>query len=344
MRTDLALLMLLAAGIGGAQPAPARYTQLVVAPVEVPYGTVMPAEYRLALHAQLTEQLPLKLQSVDVTSDAKPRGGEHVLKLLMVVTAFTSPGRDPRSGAFGLGATSLKIRARVIDATTCALIADGTAGGNDIDGDAAGDPIAAAHEVARDVAQIANRAIVHPPVSASSRCDPEDGVTAVTGTSAASPSAVKKLMSEAAANDAAAQTELAVRYEMGWGVPIDIIASTNWLLKAVAQRHPNTLAVIGVRYEQGLGVGRDLQEAIKYYRAAAEAGHARAMCYLGDMYFGGIGVPPNHVDAYRWHVAAIAAGDERCDAHARASSKSLSREMRARTEREGRELARRRPR
>ena len=179
-------------------------------------------------------------------------------------------------------------------------------------------------------------------VDVTSDAKPKAGEHALKST--ASPSAVKKLIDKAVANDPVAQTELALRYEMGWGVPIDIGASTKWLLKAVAQRNPNALAVMGVRYEQGLGVGRNLAEAIKYYRAAADAGHARAMCYLGDMYFGGLGVPPNHVDAYRWHMAAIAAGDERCDAHARASSKSLSPEMRAKTEREGRELARRRPR
>ena len=157
MRTELALPLLFAFGIGGAQPAPARYTQ------------------------QVSEQLPETLQSVNVASDATPHAGM----------------------------------------------------------------------------------------------------------STASPSAVKKLMDKAAANDAVAQTELALRYEMGWGVPIDVVASTTWLLKAVAQRHPNALAVMGVRYEQGLGVRRDLQEAVKYYREAADAGHARAMCYLGDMYFGG---------------------------------------------------------
>ena len=162
--------------------------------------------------------------------------------------------------------------------------------------------------------------------------------------SAASPSAVKKLMDKAVANDPVAQTELALRYEMGWGVPIDIVASTKWLLKAVAQRHPNALAVMGVRYEQGLGVRRDLSKAVKYYREAADAGHARAMCYLGDMYFGGLGVPPNHVDAYRWHMAAIAAGDERCDARGKASGQSLSREMRARIETEARQVARQRSR
>ena len=140
--------------------------------------------------------------------------------------------------------------------------------------------------------------------------------------------------------DAAAQTELAVRYEMGWGVPIDIAASTAWLLNAVAQGDPNALAVMGVRYEQGLGVRRDLTEAVKYYREAADAGHARAMCYLGDMYLGGIGVPANHATAYRWHMAAIAAGDGRCGTHGKVSGQSLSPEMRATTEIEAKELAR----
>jgi TPR repeat protein len=143
---------------------------------------------------------------------------------------------------------------------------------------------------------------------------------------------------------AIAQTELAVRYEMGWGVPIDASASTKWLLKAVAQRDANALAVMGVRYEKGLGVPRDLNEAVRHYREAADAGHARAMCYLGDMYLGGLGVHANHTDAYRWHVAAIAAGDERCGTHANASGMSLSPEMRAQTELEGRALARQRSR
>lgn len=151
---------------------------------------------------------------------------------------------------------------------------------------------------------------------------------------------ILKLHRAAKNGDAAAQTELAVRYEMGWGVAIDIAASTAWLLKAVAERHPNALAVMGVRYEQGLGVRRDPAEAVKYYREAADAGHARAMCYLGDMYLGGIGVPANHVDAYRWHMAAIAAGDERCHTHGKASGQSLSPELRATTEIEAKEVAR----
>lgn len=345
MRTELVLSMVLAARIGGAQPAPARYGHVVVLPIEVPYGTVMPAEYRLALLEQVSEQLPKSLQSADVSADLNPPAGEHVLKLLMVVTEFNPAGRTTRAGAgYGFGSTSLKIHARVIDATTCALIADGTAGGNDRGGGVRGDLIAATREVAKDVARLVSRAFDRPAVSASSRCDAEDGVTAVTARSTAPPSGVKKLMREAAANNAAAQTELAVRYEMGWGVPIDIVASTEWLRRAVGQREPNALAVMGVRYEQGLGVRRDLGEAVKYYREAADAGHARAMCYLGDMYFGGLGVPPNHVDAYRWHMAAIAAGDERCDARGKASGQSLSGEMRARIETEARQVARQRSR
>jgi len=378
MRTEIALPMFLAGVIGGAQPAPARYTHVVVLPLEVSYGTVMPAELRQALVQRVVEQL--NLQFVEVTSDGNSLDRGRTLKLTMAVAQFNQPGRDVRTVGLSSGDMSLRIRARFIDAATCALIAEGDAETKVVTGSRDGDSLAITQDIAQQVSTIARRAGDHPPVSVSSRCDPDDGVTALTTRSMAWPSTLKKLMDDAAADDvtaqrtlairfangdgvpasvpiamkwwhraatngdAIAQTELAVRYEMGWGVPIDTSASTKWLLKAVAQRDANALAVMGVRYEKGLGVPRDLNEAVRHYREAADAGHARAMCYLGDMYLGGLGVHANHTDAYRWHVAAIAAGDERCGTHANASGMSLSPEMRAQTELEGRALARQRSR
>jgi TPR repeat protein len=355
-----------------AQSPRGGYTRVEILPLGVPYGTVVPREFREALAGNLAEEIRKTGLFEEVVAPGATAPAAGTLKLATAITKFDPGDRDVRAGVgLGFGTTRMTVQARFLDARSCAIVADGHADGRVIGGWLGGDSLGATRGVAKDVARLAGRVNRRDLVDAPTRCDPDDGVTAVGATAAPVPDVIAGLMADAVGGDpvaqrnlaivylkglgvpanestamkwckraaengdAAAQTELAFRYEMGWGVPMDDPASLSWVQKAAAQNYPDALALLGVRYESGAGVDRSSTEALRYYRAAAEAGHARAMCYVGDMYYRA----PDAVEAHRWHVAALAAGDERCAANAQISSQALPSHTRAAAEREGKELA-----
>jgi hypothetical protein len=345
------------------------YTRVEILPLSVPFGTVVPRDFREALVKNLADEIrkTKRFELVAVDSTAEPDSG--TLKLATAITKFDLGDRDVRAGVgLGLGTTRMTIRARFLDARSCAIVVEGNADGRVIGGWAGGDSLGATRGVAKDVAKLVDRVNRRDPVEAPTRCDPDDGVSAVGATPAPVPDAIAALVAEAERGDpvaqrnlairyvngegvpaneatamkwckraaengdAAAQAELAIRYQMGWGLPMDEAASLSWVQKAAAQQYPAALAQLGVRYEHGDGVTRSRAEAVRYYRAAAEGGHARAMCYLGDMYYTARNAVTDTFEAYRLHVAAVAAGDERCAANAKISAQALPSESRAQAE------------
>ena len=373
-------LLFMAAGLMGAsalaQTPRGGYKRVEILPLSVPYGTVVPRDFREALAKNLAEEIRKTKQFEDVVAPGTAAPDVGTLKLATAITQFNPGDRDVRAGrGLGFGTTRMSVVARFLDARSCAVVVEGNANGKVIGGWAGGDSLGATRGVAKDVARLAGRVNRRGLVDAPTRCDPDDGLTAVGGTAALVPDGIARVIAEAERGDpvaqrnlairymngegvpaneaialkwckraaengdAAAQTELAVRYENGWGLPMDDAASLLWVQKAAAQKYPDALAQLGVRHEHGAGVTRSRAEAVRYYRAAAEAGHARAMCYLGDMYYVALDAVTDAFEAYRWHVAAVAAGDERCAANARISAQELPSGARATAEREGKELA-----
>ncbi len=67
---------------------------------------------------------------------------------------------------------------------------------------------------------------------------------------------------------------------------------------------------LALKYELGVGVPQDYVEARKWYLKAAERGNASAQLNLGALYYSGQGAPQDYVTAYAWANIAAAQGNE----------------------------------
>ena len=121
---------------------------------------------------------------------------------------------------------------------------------------------------------------------------------------------VKRDRSAAEQGDASAQFNLALRYDLGWGVPQNYTESVKWLRKAAEQGDASAQYNLGSMYDSGLGVSQDPVEAFQWFRKAAEQGVASAQKNLGAMYGRGQGVPQSHAEAYVWSSIAAMSGNE----------------------------------
>lgn len=66
---------------------------------------------------------------------------------------------------------------------------------------------------------------------------------------------------------------------------------------------------LGILYENGYGVHRDDTEALKWYQKAAEQGHIDSQYNLGVMYGAGVGTQKNEILAKKWLSKAAEQGD-----------------------------------
>ena len=108
--------------------------------------------------------------------------------------------------------------------------------------------------------------------------------------------------------DAAAQTNLGVRYRFGFDVPQDEAESVRWYRLAADQGYPDAQLMLGGMYADGRGVPKDYAEAVRWYRAAAEQGDASGQLSLALMYSLGRGVPEDEAEAVRWFRLAADQG------------------------------------
>lgn len=123
---------------------------------------------------------------------------------------------------------------------------------------------------------------------------------------------------------AAAQTSLGSLYENGEGVPQDYSRAIELYRKAAAQGEPMAQHSLGFMYDQGMGVAEDDNEAARLYRAAAEKGLARAQLNLGLMYIDGTGVPQDRRTGMEWlHKARTNPTDKQAQWAARAALERL---------------------
>ena len=70
--------------------------------------------------------------------------------------------------------------------------------------------------------------------------------------------------------DARGQSNLALMYRQGRGVPQDYKTALKWFRLAAEQEEANAQTRLGVMYDKGLGVPQDYKAALKWYRLAAE--------------------------------------------------------------------------
>ncbi len=116
------------------------------------------------------------------------------------------------------------------------------------------------------------------------------------------------LRSAAAAGDADAAYEVALRFAEGRGVPVNLPEAARWFERAAAEG----LAPAQFRYasilEKGQGVKKDLGAARRLYLAAAAKGNAKAMHNLAVLYAEGIDGKPDYATAVQWFRQAAQHG------------------------------------
>lgn len=121
---------------------------------------------------------------------------------------------------------------------------------------------------------------------------------------------VKRDLRTAERGDASAQFNMALRYDVGHGVPQDVSEAVKWLRKSADQDFVKAQYNLGCMYDSGEGVPQDHAEAAKWFRKAAEKGYASAQKNLGAKYGTGRGVPQSDIEAYVWSSIAAISGDE----------------------------------
>ncbi|HET7315372.1 SH3 domain-containing protein [Salinisphaera sp.] len=113
----------------------------------------------------------------------------------------------------------------------------------------------------------------------------------------------------AKSGDAAAQYNMGVLYDRGYGVERDYDKARQWYKKAAAQHYPRAEHNLGIMYKAGKGVPRDFGKAAQWFRRGADDGLAASQNNLAVLYMEGKGVPRNTGKAAFWAARAAAGGN-----------------------------------
>jgi uncharacterized protein len=113
--------------------------------------------------------------------------------------------------------------------------------------------------------------------------------------------------------DAAAQFDLARRFEKGNGVAPDQAKAVEYMQKSADQGYAAAETQLGYYYGEGLGVTENPQEALKWYRKGAEDGNALAQYAMGSFCSTGRGVPKDMDEAIKWWQKAAAQDNVRAE-------------------------------
>ncbi|MBF0157994.1 MAG: sel1 repeat family protein [Magnetococcales bacterium] len=106
-----------------------------------------------------------------------------------------------------------------------------------------------------------------------------------------------------------AQSNLAIRYALGKGVPQDYKEAEKWCRVAAEKGDAKAQYNLGVMYQNDSGiVPQDNTEAEKWYRLAAEQSYAAAQFMLGRFYDEGTVVEQDNIQAHLWYNLASAKG------------------------------------
>lgn len=104
--------------------------------------------------------------------------------------------------------------------------------------------------------------------------------------------------------NAEAQHKLAECYGRGWGVRLDFAEMHKWDFRAAKQGDTDAQFCTGLWLITGMGVKKDPVEGVKWVRMAADKGHQMASWRLGYSYLIGQGVEPDFDAAVKWFLAA----------------------------------------
>lgn len=111
-------------------------------------------------------------------------------------------------------------------------------------------------------------------------------------------------------DNARAQHNIGLMYDLGHGVKQDYGEALKWYHRAVEEGDPWPPAQhnLGLMYSNGRGVPPDYGEAAKWWHKAAENGHPFSQHNLGNLYLRGQGVAQDHLEAAFWYRRAAEQG------------------------------------
>ena len=112
----------------------------------------------------------------------------------------------------------------------------------------------------------------------------------------------------AEAGEARAQFNMAVLYDNGYGVEVDLAEAMKWFRLAAEQGLATAQYNLGYMYAAGHGVERDVTEAAKWYWLAAEQGMPVAQYNLATLFLSPRSMPQDLINAYMWLEVAAALG------------------------------------
>ncbi len=118
----------------------------------------------------------------------------------------------------------------------------------------------------------------------------------------------------AEAGHAMAQYRMALAYERGEGVEIDLAAARIWTERAAASGVAMAMHNLGVYNARGEGAARDEAAAFRWFRQAAEFGVPDSQYNLGILYQRGRGVSEDKAEALFWFLLAARQGDAQATA------------------------------
>ncbi len=108
--------------------------------------------------------------------------------------------------------------------------------------------------------------------------------------------------------EARAQIALAIMYENGHGVRLDIPVAMQWYEKAANQGLPIVQHDLGVKYFSGRGIPQDYSKAVHWWNKSAKQGVVESQYNLGLMYSRGLGVSKDESEAQHWFRLAAEKG------------------------------------
>ena len=128
---------------------------------------------------------------------------------------------------------------------------------------------------------------------------------------------IQILKQYAESGDVRAQYDLAVRYRIGKGTPIDKRQAFRWYQTAADNGHTDAMCALAGAYRTGdLGLQKDMNRAYELYTKAEQKGNRKAVTGLGklgvdlgDMYYKGIGVPQDYSAAMDWYFFGAKKGN-----------------------------------
>jgi len=111
--------------------------------------------------------------------------------------------------------------------------------------------------------------------------------------------ALKLLSPLAEIGVAEAQHRLAVMYQNGLGVSVNLPEAANWMKKSAENGYDLALHGMGFMYLEGEGVEKDINEAVQWLQKGVNKGLVGSMTVLADLYKQGIGVERDEAEAER---------------------------------------------